>query len=156
MAPASEGRSSRPGASGPSELTVSRRSSRGRAVASVVSGSPASAGQAAGARCSRSRKAPAAGTAPAGWYRIAQGLQLTPGLLDQRQFGDLALLAEPPLDLVEPEGGAAVTAAGRAREVGVAAAPVADGGPADPRQSGDLDGGHLGAVRHLGLLQGGV
>ncbi len=88
--------------------------------------------------------------------RVAEGVDELPGPLQQREFGDLALGAQPALDLGEREGRAGVGAAGRAGEVGVAAAPVADRGPADAGQAGDLDGGHFGAVRHGGSFGGAV
>ncbi len=86
--------------------------------------------------------------------RVAQGLDEPPDPLQQRQFGDLALGPEPGLHLGESEGRAAVGAADGAREVGVAAAPVADGGAAHPGEAGDLDRGHLGTVRHGGSFVG--
>ncbi|AIA04050.1 hypothetical protein DC74_3555 [Streptomyces noursei] len=75
--------------------------------------------------------------------------ELLPDPFAGRDLGDLALVAEPLLDVVEGEGGAGLGAADGLGEVGVAAAPVADRGPADAGEPGDAGGGHLGraAVR---------
>ncbi|GAA2797466.1 hypothetical protein GCM10019017_48770 [Streptomyces showdoensis] len=76
-----------------------------------------------------------------------------PDALAQRDLGQLALGAQPLLDVGEGEGGAGLRTADGLGEVGVTAAPVADGRPADPRETGDARGGHLCcAVGHLPQL----
>lgn len=75
--------------------------------------------------------------------------ELLPDTFTQRDLGELALLAQPGLDVGEGEGGAGLRPADGLGEVGVAAAPVADGGAADPREPGDPGRGHFcGVVLH--------
>jgi hypothetical protein len=69
--------------------------------------------------------------------------ELLPDPFPQRDFGEFPLLAQPGLDFGEGEGGAGLGAADRLGEVGVAAAPVADGGTADAGEPCDPGGGHL-------------
>ncbi|CAM5725152.1 hypothetical protein SGLAM104S_01012 [Streptomyces glaucescens] len=69
--------------------------------------------------------------------------ELLPDALPQRDLGEFALAAQPGLDVGEGEGGAGLRAADRFGEVGVAAAPVAHGGPAHAGEPGDSGGGHL-------------
>ncbi len=81
--------------------------------------------------------------------RRMPGEQL-PDALAQRDLGELALGAQPALHVAEREGRAGLGAAHRLGEVGVAAAPVADGGAPHPGEPGDSRGGHLCCVvRHL-------
>lgn len=69
--------------------------------------------------------------------------ELLPDAFPQRDLGEFALLAQPRLDLGEREGRARLGAADRLGEVGVPAAPVADGGAAHAGEPGDPGRGHL-------------
>ena len=69
--------------------------------------------------------------------------QLLPDPFTERDLGELPLVAQPLFDLRQGEGRAGLRAADRLGEVGVAAAPVADGGPAHPGEPGDPGRGHL-------------
>lgn len=77
-------------------------------------------------------------TGPSGWPH-----ELLPYALAQGHLGELALGAQPGLDLGEREGGAGLGTADGFGEVGVAAPPVADGGPADSGEPGDPRRGDL-------------
>src|SRR5690606_35058993 len=73
--------------------------------------------------------------------------EVLPDAFAQGHLGEFAVPAEPLLHLGEGEGRAGPGAADGPGEVGVAAAPVADGGPADAGEPGDPGGGHpTGAV----------
>lgn len=75
--------------------------------------------------------------------------ELLPDAFTEGHFGEFSLAAEPGLDLGEGEGGAGLGTADRLGEVGVTAAPVADGGAADAREPCDAGGGHFrGVVLH--------
>jgi len=75
--------------------------------------------------------------------------ELLPDAFTEGYFGEFPLVTEPGFDLGEGEGGAGLGAADRLGEVCVAAAPVADGGAADARESCDAGGGHFrGVVLH--------
>ena len=75
--------------------------------------------------------------------------ELLPDAFTEGHFGEFPLVAQPGLDLGEGEGGAGLGAADRLGEVGVAAAPVTDGGAADAREPCDAGGGHFrGVVLH--------
>ncbi len=69
--------------------------------------------------------------------------QLLPDPFPERHFGEFPLVAQPPFDLGQCEGGTGLGAAHRFGEVGVPATPVADGGAPHPREPGDSGRGHL-------------
>jgi hypothetical protein len=85
----------------------------------------------------------AAGVDQGGDRALGVADELLPDPFPQRDFGEFPLLAQPGLDLGEGEGGAGLGAADRFGEVRVAAAPVADGGPAHTGEPCDTGGGHL-------------
>ncbi len=72
--------------------------------------------------------------------------ELLPDAFTQRHLDELALGAQPALDVGEREGGAGLRATHGLGEVPVPAAPVADGGASHSGQPGDPGGGHLGRV----------
>lgn len=77
--------------------------------------------------------------------------QFLPDAFAGRYRGELALGAQPLLDVGEGERGARLGAAHGQREVGVPAAPIADGGASDPGEPGDPGGRHLCRVLRHGL-----
>lgn len=85
----------------------------------------------------------AAGVDESGDRALRVAGELLPDAFAQRDLGELALAAQPVLDLGEGEGGADLAAAHGLGEVGVPAAPVADGGTADAREPCDSGRGHL-------------
>lgn len=80
--------------------------------------------------------------------------EVLPDAFAERDLGELALGAQPLFDLGEGERGAGLGASDGLGEVGVPAAPVADGGAADAREPRDVGRGDLGCgpvggvVRH--------
>lgn len=69
--------------------------------------------------------------------------ELLPDPFTERDLGEFPLVTQPLLDLGQGEGRARLGATDGLGEVGMAAAPVTDGGPPHAREPGDPGRGHL-------------
>src|SRR5690606_5772054 len=83
---------------------------------------------------------------------VAARAEPLPEPVGGRHLERLAVAAQPVLDVGEREQGAGRRAADRAREVAVAASPVADRGASHPREPCDVARGHTRVTAHAVTL----